>query len=209
MWRQKFKSSYRHDSDLVTLVNKGCFCAQDSQLINRPLSEPEGSSLRNTFSTMMELWLSCLWLCLVFFSHSSSPRQIFFPSDKVGKTSTKRRGNGAAWAPLCTGWHGSPTEFLSPRSSTDIFFETNSLSPQTDNTSASQCRLTTINTPTQQIYRLLQIKYSYFQVFGGLQTGPSWPQSVSSQNICQSSAKATSVTAKSKHGRICMIKPGR
>lgn len=88
------KSSNRHTDMILiplTLGEKGFLCAQGSQLINSPLSEPEQA---NQCSAATKLWMTCA-LC----SSRKAPllTYFFFPR-QTGKCGQRRRRNGAAWA---------------------------------------------------------------------------------------------------------------
>lgn len=120
--RQKFKLPHRLQSRFRSLADMETKAFP--VLVNRPLSGLEQAVREIHFLQ----WWSCEWAAgdcvmppswLMFFSSGPSPSTIFYIffylSTKWERQAHKGSGNGAAWAPLHTGWHGGPAEFLSPR----------------------------------------------------------------------------------------------
>lgn len=102
------QSSNRHtDMILISLRigDKGLLCAQGSQLINSPLSEPQKA---NRCSAATELWMTCA-LC---YSRKAPLLTYFFSPRQTGKCRQWRGGNGAAWATEAPPCFCPPRDFL-------------------------------------------------------------------------------------------------
>lgn len=119
--RQKFKLPHRLRSRFRSLADMETKAF--SVLVNRPLSGLEQAVREIHFLQ----WWSCEWAAgdcgsvmpYVLLQWPLSFNYFFYffyyLSTKWERRAHKGSGNGAAWAPLHTGWHGGPAEFLSPR----------------------------------------------------------------------------------------------
>lgn len=105
---------------LTALGNKELFCAQDSQLIHRNPFELEQRKCKKYIFSNDGVVNEAACDCGSVMDVGSTPIDPLLPwvflHTKRKRQAQRRRGNGTAWALLCTGWWRSPTEFLSSSS---------------------------------------------------------------------------------------------